>query len=110
MTNEQIVHSVLIILVCAAVTYLLRGIAFLVFGGKRGTPAFISWLGGVLPHAVMGMLLVYCLKDVTVTAFPFGLPELFACVVVVLLHIWKRNSLLSIGVGTVSYMAIVAFL
>ena len=63
MTNEQIIHSVLIILVCATVTYLLRGIAFLVFGGKRGTPAFISWLGGVLPHAVMGMLLVYCLKD-----------------------------------------------
>ena len=110
MTNEQILHSVLIILVCAAVTYLLRGIAFLIFGGKRGTPAFISWLGGVLPHAVMGMLLVYCLKDATVTAFPFGLPELFACAVVVLLHVWKRNSLLSIGVGTVSYMIIVALI
>ena len=110
MTNEQIVHSVLIILVCAAVTYLLRGIAFLVFGGKRGTPAFISWLGGVLPHAVMGMLLVYCLKDVNVTAAPFGLPELAACTIVVLLHIWKRNSLLSIGIGTVSYMIMVALL
>lgn len=110
MTNDKIIHSILIILVCAAVTYLLRGIAFLVFGGKRGTPAFISWLGGVLPHAVMGMLLVYCLKDVTVTAFPFGLPELFACAVVVLLHICKRNSLISIGVGTVSYMIIVALI
>jgi len=110
MTAEQILHSILIILVCAAVTYLLRGIAFLIFGGRRGTPAFISWLGKVLPHAVMGMLLVYCLKDVAVTAFPFGLPELFACAIVVLLHVWKRNSLLSIGVGTVSYMVIVALI
>lgn len=110
MTNDKILHSVLIILVCAAVTYLLRGIAFLVFGGKRGTPAFISWLGGVLPHAVMGMLLVYCLKDTQMSAAPFGLPELFACAVVVLLHVWKRNSLLSIGVGTVSYMIIVALI
>ncbi|MBQ9746614.1 MAG: AzlD domain-containing protein [Clostridia bacterium] len=110
MTNEQIIHSILIVLVCAAVTYLLRGIAFLVFGGKRGTPAFVSWLGNVLPHAVMGMLLVYCLKDVSVTSAPFGLPELFACAVVVLLHVWKRNSLLSIGVGTVSYMVIVALI
>ena len=110
MTNEQIIHSVLIILVCATVTYLLRGIAFLIFGGKRKTPAFISWLGKVLPHAVMGMLLVYCLKDVSVTSFPFGLPELFACAIVVLLHIWKRNSLLSIGCGTVGYMVIVAFI
>ena len=110
MTNDKILHSVLIILVCAAVTYLLRGIAFLVFGGKSGTPAFISWLGGVLPHAVMGMLLVYCLKDTQISATPFGLPELFACAVVVLLHVWKRNSLLSIGVGTVSYMIIVALI
>ena len=110
MTNEKILHSVLIILVCAAVTYLLRGIAFLVFGGKRGTPAFVAWLGKVLPHAVMGMLLVYCLKDVSLAAFPFGLPELFACAIVVLLHVWKRNSLLSIGIGTASYMIIVALI
>ena len=110
MTNDKILHSVLIILVCAAVTYLLRGIAFLVFGGKRGTPAFISWLGGVLPHAVMGMLLIYCLKDTQISAAPFGIPELIACAIVVLLHVWKRNSLLSIGVGTVSYMIIVALI
>ncbi len=110
MTNEQILHSILIILVCAAVTYLLRGIAFLVFGGKRKTPSFVSWLGKVLPHAVMGMLLVYCLKDVTITAAPFGLPELAACIIVVLLHVWKRNSLLSIGAGTVGYMIMVAFI
>ncbi len=110
MTNEQIVHSLLIIAVCAAVTLALRGAPFLVFGGKRKTPAFISWLGKVLPCAVMGMLVVYCMKDVSVLAAPHGLPELAACAIVVLLHVWKRNSLLSIGVGTVSYMAIVAFI
>ena len=110
MTNEQIIHSGLIILVCAAVTYLLRGIAFLVFGGKRGTPAFVSWLGKVLPHAVMGMLVVYCMKDVSLASAPFGIPELIACTIVVLLHVWKRNSLLSIGCGTVGYMIMVAFI
>ncbi len=110
MTNEQIIHSLLIIAVCAVVTLALRGAPFLIFGGKRGTPAFISWLGKVLPSAVMGMLVVYCMKDVSVLASPFGLPELAACAIVVLLHVWKRNSLLSIGVGTVSYMAIVALI
>ena len=110
MTNEQIIHSVLIIAVCAVVTLILRGAPFVIFSGKRGTPAFISWLGGALPYAVMGMLVVYCLKDVSVLSAPFGLPELAACAIVVLLHVWKRTSLLSIGVGTVSYMAIVAFL
>lgn len=110
MTNEQILHSVLIIIVAAVITFLLRALPFLIFGGKRKTPQFISFLGGVLPYAVMGMLLVYCLKDVAFASAPFGIPELIACAVVALLHVWKRNSLLSIGVGTVLYMVIVSFL
>ena len=110
MTNEQIIHSILIILVCAVVTLILRGAPFIIFGGKRKTPAFISWLGSVLPYAVMGMLLIYCLKDVSILDSPHGLPELAACAIVVLLHIWKRNSLLSIGCGTVAYMMIIAII
>ena len=110
MTNEQIIHSILIIIVCAIVTLILRGAPFVIFGGKRKTPAFITWLGGVLPYAVMGMLLIYCLKDVSIVSAPHGIPELIACVIVVLLHIWKRNSLLSIGCGTISYMIIVAII
>ena len=110
MTNEKIVHSLLIIAVVAVVTFLLRALPFLIFGGRSKTPAFISWLGEVLPFAVMGMLLVYCLKDVQVTASPFGLPELAGCVITALLHAWKRNVLWSVGIGTVSYMVIVAFL
>lgn len=110
MTSEQILHSILIIAVCAVVTFALRGLPFLIFGGKRKTPEFISWLGKVLPHAVMGMLVVYCMKDVSLASAPFGIPELIACAIVVLLHVWKRNSLLSIGCGTVGYMIMVAFI
>ncbi len=110
MTTEKIIHSVLIIAVASVVTLILRGAPFVIFGGKRKTPAFISWLGKVLPYAVMGMLLVYCMKDISFVSSPYGLPELAACAVTGGLHIWKRNSLLSIGVGTVSYMVIVAFI
>ena len=61
----------------------------------------------MLPCAIMGMLVVYCLKDVTPLAWPYGIPELLSCGLVAVLHIWKRNSLLSIGGGTIFYMLLV---
>ena len=97
------------ILVMAAVTALLRFLPFWVFGGKRQTPAIITYLGKVLPCAIMGMLVVYCLKDISFTGAPFGIPEILGCAVVTILHIWKRNTLLSIGAGTVCYMLLVQF-
>jgi len=100
------VHAVLTIAVAAAVTIGLRFLPFLVFSGKRKTPPVVSYLGEVLPFAVMGMLVVYCLKDLTA---PFGIPELLGCVVVALLHVWKRSTLLSIGGGTAVYMLLVNF-
>lgn len=100
-------HSVLVIAVVALVTIGLRFLPFLIFGENRKTPPIITYLGQVLPYAIMGMLVVYCLKDVTLTAAPFGLPEFIGCAVVALLHLWKRNTLLSIGVGTVCYMLLV---
>ena len=100
-------HAALIIAVAALVTVALRFLPFLIFGEKRETPAIITYLGKVLPFAIMGMLVVYCLKDVTLTAAPFGIPEAIGCMVVALLHIWKRNTLLSIGAGTVCYMLLV---
>ncbi len=103
------IDSVLIIAVLAAVTALLRFLPFLIFGGKRKTPKFIVYLGNVLPFAVMGMLLVYCLKDVSFASSPFGVPEIIGCLTVAVLHIWKRNTLLSIGVGTVFYMILIQF-
>ena len=97
-------HDVLLIAVAGLVTMATRFLPFLIFGEKRKTPAIIEYLGKVLPCAIMGMLVVYCLKDVSFLSAPFGLPELIACVVVAALHVWKRNSLLSIGGGTVCYM------
>ena len=103
-------HSILIIAVAAIVTAATRFMPFLIFGGNRKIPPIITYLGNVLPYAIMGMLVIFCLKDVGFLAAPFGLPELLGCGIVALLHIWKRNSLLSIGGGTVSYMILVQFL
>jgi len=103
-------HSALIIAVCALVTIALRFLPFLIFGENRQTPPLVSFLGQVLPYSIMGMLVVYCLKDVTLTASPFGIPEAIGCAIVAGLHVWKRNTLLSIGAGTVCYMFLVQFL
>lgn len=102
-------HSALMIAVIALVTAVLRFLPFLIFGENRKTPPLVSYLGQVLPYAIMGMLVVYCLKGVSLTASPFGIPELLGCTAVTLLHVWKRNTLLSIGVGTVCYMLLVQF-
>ena len=98
------------VVVAALVTAGLRFAPFLIFGKGRKTPALITYLGKVLPFAIMGMLVVYCLKDVSLRNSPHGIPEALGCLIVALLHIWKRNTLLSIGVGTVSYMLMVQFL
>ena len=102
-------HAVLTIAVCALVTAGLRFLPFLIFGENRKTPEVIAYLGRVLPFAIMGMLVVYCLKDVSFVSAPFGIPEAIGCAAVAGLHIWKRNTLLSIGAGTVAYMLLVQF-
>lgn len=104
------IHSVWIVLVATLVTMCTRFLPFLIFGSKRETPAFITYLGKVLPCAIMGMLVVYCMKDVSFLAAPYGIPELLGCAVVACLHIWKRNALLSIGGGTVFYMIMLYFM
>ncbi len=103
-------HTALTIAVAALVTIALRFIPFLVFGENRKTPPLVSYLGQVLPFAIMGMLVIYCLKGISLTVAPFGIPELLGCAVVAVLHIWKRNTLLSIGGGTLCYMFLVQFL
>ena len=102
-------HDIALIAVATLVTMATRFLPFLIFGDKRKTPAVIERLGKILPCAIMGMLVVYCLKDVSVLQYPYGLPEVIGIAIVALLHIWKRNSLLSIGVGTVSYMLLLQF-
>ena len=107
MTNT---YAILTIAVCALVTAGLRFLPFLIFGENRTTPPVIAYLGQVLPFSIMGMLVVYCLKDVDLSTMPFGLPEAIGCATVAGLHVWKRNTLLSIGAGTVVYMLLVQFI
>ena len=102
-------HSTLTVAVAALVTMALRFLPFLIFGENLKTPHIITYLGQVLPYAIMGMLVVYCLKDISLTSAPFGIPELLGCAAVAALHVWKRSTLLSIGVGTVFYMLLVQF-
>ena len=98
-------QSLALILVMAAVTFLLRGLPFLLFA--KNTPKPILYLGDVLPYSVMAMLVVYCLKGVNFLGGSHGIPEVIAVAVVVLLHKWKHNTLLSILAGTVCYMVLV---
>lgn len=100
-------HDVLMIVVVALVTMATRFLPFLIFNEKRKTPELITYLGKVLPFAIMGMLVIYCLKDVAFLRKPFGIPELIGIAVAALLHIWRRNTLLSIAVSTVCYMVLV---
>ena len=102
-------HDILLIAVAVLVTMATRFLPFLIFGENRKTPEVIAYLGKVLPFAIMGMLVVYCLKDMSFAAAPFGIPEIIGCAAVALLHIWKRNTLLSIGGGTLCYMLLVQF-
>ena len=101
------IHAALMIAVIALVTAGLRFLPFLIFGENRTTPPLITYLGQVLPFAIVGMLVVYCLKGVTFTALENWLPYFLATAAVVLLHLWKRNTLLSIVTGTVLYMVLV---
>lgn len=96
-----------LILVMALVTAGLRFLPFVIFTKGRKVPEVVAYLGRVLPYAVMAMLVVYCLKGLSFVQMPFGLPELISVVLVVVLHVWKRNTLLSIVGGTVCYMLLV---
>lgn len=98
-------RSAILVATMAIVTMLLRFLPFLAF--RKKTPGFISYLGRVLPSAIIGMLVVYCLKDVALSTRPHGIPELVAVACVVGVQAWRRNSLASILTGTVVYMALV---
>lgn len=100
-------QTLVMILAMSLGTALTRFVPFLLFPQGKELPAVIVYLGKVLPPAMMGLLIIYCLKDVSVLAAPHGLPELIAIAVVVLLHVWRRNVLLSLAVGTGLYMFLV---
>ena len=99
--------SLLIILVVGITTFATRVIPFLIFPKGKEIPKTVQILGKVLTPAVIGLLVVYCLKNTQVIAAPYGIPELVSVITVAVLHVWKRNNLLSIGVGTVLYMVLI---
>jgi len=99
-------HSALIVAVVALVMATLRFLPFFIFNSEE-TPPIIVYLSRVLPCAIMGMLVIYCLKGVSVISFPHGIPEAIAMAFVALSYIWKRNTLASIALGTVLYMFLV---
>lgn len=90
-------------------TLLTRVLPFLLFPDRRTPPKFVAYLGKVLPTAIMGMLVVYCLKDVHPAAYPHGLPEFLAILCIIALHLWRKNTLLSIGGGTLIYLVFITF-
>lgn len=100
-------RAIIIIAIVAVCTITTRAIPFILFGGKNEIPKRVLYLGKVLPAAVIGTLIVYCLKGVNVTIAPYGIAEFVSVGLVAVLHVWKRNTLLSIAAGTACYMALI---
>ncbi len=102
-------EQLITILMVSLGTMLMRFLPFLIFPAGKPTPKYIQYLGRVLPGAIFGMLVVYCLKNVSIIAAPHGLPELIAIAVVVALHLWKKQMILSMAGGTIVYMLLIQF-
>ena len=102
-------EMLLFVLTAAGAILLTRVTPFVLFPGGRRTPKYIMYLGKVLPAAIIALLVVYCLQNTTILSYPYGIPEAIAVIAVVLVHLWKRNNLLSIVGGTVLYMLLIQF-
>ena len=97
-------QTIIMILAVAAGTAITRFLPFLIFPENRKVPSVVLYLGKVLPPAMIGLLVVYCLKNVNFFVASYGITEIISILLIVILHNWKRNVLLSIGGGTVAYM------
>lgn len=102
-----VTQQMITILMVVLGTMLTRFLPFLLFPAGKPTPKYIQYLGRLLPASVFGLLIVYSLKDVHLLTGSHGLPEMISVLVVILLHTWKRQMLLSIAGGTVCYMLLV---
>lgn len=98
-----------IIMICMVIlgTMITRFLPFLIFTSDKPTPKYVQYLGKMLPSAALGMLVIYCLKDVSLFSGNHAIPELISIMVVVLLHLWKRQMLISIAGGTIFYMSLI---
>ncbi len=106
MSNTQLI---LMIAVAGACTFATRLFPFALFGGKKEVPKFIKYLGNVLPVAILGILIVYCLRDFEKGSINYILPQIIAVALTAGIHLWKKNTLLSIAVGTIGYMLLIHF-
>lgn len=101
------IQTIITIMALSCGIIITRFLPFILFPENKKTPRFVKYLGNVLPPAMMGLLVIYCFKGISVLKAPYGLPELIAAVCVISIHLWKRNVLISISAGTVVYMALV---
>ena len=109
MTDMPIYQQALTILICAAATMITRFLPFLCFTPGSDLPSYVKYLGKALPSAVFALLVVYCLKDVSFTEGAHGIPEIIAILLTTAVHVWKRQMLFSMALGTVSYMVLVQY-
>jgi branched-subunit amino acid transport protein AzlD len=101
------VQSLVFFGIISITTIFIRVLPFILFPENKKVPEYINFLGDVLPYTIIGMLVIYCLKDISFLIMPFGMPELISLAIVTILHLWKQNTLFSIGVGTAIYMFLV---
>lgn len=100
-------QSLLIVIIASLCTILTRAVPFLIWGGKRQMPAAIQRVADKLPTAIMAILVIYCLKDISPVQTTTFIATIAALAVVIILHLWKRNLLLSIAAGTIFYMVLI---
>ncbi|NLL39708.1 MAG: branched-chain amino acid transporter AzlD [Clostridiales bacterium] len=105
--STSFLDAVFIIATAAVCTFVTRLLPFVLFGGKRGMPKAVKYLAAVLPSAIIAVLVVYCLKGLVPLQWPKGIAELASVAVVIVLHLWKRNTLVSIAGGTILYMVLI---
>lgn len=104
MTEKELLMTALII---AAATLIIRFLPFIIIRNSIAERRYIKFLGDMMPYSMIALLVIYCLKDVNLIKYPYGIPELISIAIIIVLHIFKRNVLISIGVGTVIYMFLV---
>lgn len=104
---NKMIHQILIVAAMVIGTQITRFLPFVLFPEGKKTPEFVNYLSRTLPYAAMGLLVVYCLRNIDLCTVPYGLPEILSVVLIVILHRWKGNTLLSIGAGTICYMILV---
>ena len=104
-----VIQKLITVAICAIGTMVTRFLPFFIFSPDKPTPKYVKYLGLALPPASFGMIVVYCLKNVSILSGSHGLPELISLVLLVVLHLWKRQTLISIAAGTVCYMLLVQF-